>query len=167
MPPKKRTKSKSAPKGSKVGESRKTKGIADLTPLDRDSLLNHIQSFMPLPMREEDVADGSRVFVGGDPGEVLIRVTRSRITVSVYGIDWEGRPYGPEVRSQPLAGLNWRLMPAARLATILHDTIEAAQQLRLAKFRKCEHCGETRPPEWMHGKDCCQSCAERHLGVVH
>ena len=166
MPQKKRTKSKSLSQRPKLGKPRKTKSIADISPLDRSSLLKLIHATIPLPTREENCADGSLIFIGGDPGDVVIRVARSQITVSVFGIVWEG-PHTPLVRPQPLAGLNWRLMPAARLTTFLHDLIEAAQQIRLANFRKCAHCGETKPPEWMHRKDCCQSCAERNLGVVH
>ena len=33
--------------------------------------------------------------------------------------------------------------------------------------QQCEKCAETNSPEWMHGDDICQSCAERYLGVVY
>ncbi len=154
------------PETPEVGESSTSNTAPDLTAIDRRSLLKLIHATMPLPTREETGADGSLVFVGGDPGEVIIRVARSQISVSVFGIVWEGS-HTPVVSPKPLLSLNWRLMPAARLTPLLHDMIEAAQQIRLATFHKCEHCGETKPPEWMHGKNCCQSCAEQHLGIVH
>jgi len=132
---------------------------ADLQPLDRDSLLKLIIAKIPFPLREEECADGSLVFVGGDPGEVVVRVARSRITVSVFGIVWEGSQT-PVVCPQPLMSLHWRRLPGARLTTILHEMIEAARQLRRASYCKCARCGEIKPPEWMHGTGACQSCAQ-------
>ena len=136
------------------------KAKADLHSLHRDSLIKLIITTMPFPLREEECADGSLVFVGGDPGEVVVRVARSRITVSVFGIVWEGSQT-PVVCPQPLMSLHWRRLPAARLTTILYEMIEAARQLRRASYCKCERCGETKPPEWMHGTGACQSCAQR------
>ncbi len=168
MAPKKRTNPQRSNKTSKRGDGRRTKGIdeiaapadADLNPLDRDSLLKLIHATIPLPTREEDCADGSLVFVGGDPGEVVVRVAKGRITVSIFGIVGEGSQT-PVVRPQALISLHWKRLPAARLKTILHEMIEAARQLRRAKYRKCERCGETKPPEWMHDTGGCQSCAQR------
>ncbi len=133
---------------------------ANLVMLDRGSLLNQIHAMMPLPIREEVCADGSVVYVGGDPGEVVVRVAPSRITVSVFGIVWEGS-HTPVVSPQPLMSLHWKRLPAALLTTFLHTMIEAARQLRRAKYRRCERCGETKPPEWMHDNGSCQGCAER------
>lgn len=47
----------------------------------------------------------------------------------------------------------------------------SAQVKRLLKrktyIRTCEHCGEYKINGWMHGKSCCQSCAEKYFGVVY
>jgi hypothetical protein len=45
--------------------------------------------------------------------------------------------------------------------------ITAARNSRIAKFRTCSMCRGRKPPEWMHGDDVCQRCAERELGVVY
>lgn len=34
-------------------------------------------------------------------------------------------------------------------------------------FRVCKRCGVRNPDGWMHSRTICQSCAERHLGVVY
>ena len=138
---------------------------ANLETLDRSSLLKQVHATMPLPVREEVCADGSIVYVAGDPGEVVVRVAQSRITVAVFAIVWEGSQT-PVVSPQPLVSLHWKRLPAALLTTFLHEMIEAARQLRRAKYRRCECCGETKPPEWMHDSGSCQGCAEQHSGVV-
>jgi hypothetical protein len=104
--------------------------------------------------------------VGGDPGEVVLKITASRVSVSVFTVRWEG-PHTPRVRPRQLASLRWDRLPASRLMMVLHDLTDTAAETRRATFRKCTRCGKTRPPEWMHGEDTCQSCAERELGVVY
>lgn len=162
MAPKKVTKNKSTGKTTKGRTASKATPDTSLEPLERDALLKLIHATMPLPMREEDCADGSHVYVGGDPDEVVVRVSNHRIIVSLFAIVWEGK-LTPVVRPQSLASLNWKLIPAARLTPLLQGMIETARKLRRARFRKCDQCGETKPPEWMHAKGGCQSCAEQHL----
>ena len=140
--------------------------MTDLTPIDQDTLFREIRAYLPTPMREEMQLDGSWVFVGGDPGEVVVRVRASKVTVAVFAVVWNG-PHTPVVRPKTIGSLNWSRIPASRLTMSLHNLIESARELRLAKYGKCERCGETNPPEWMHDDKTCQSCAERYLGVVH
>jgi NADH pyrophosphatase NudC (nudix superfamily) len=49
----------------------------------------------------------------------------------------------------------------------VREAVEHAEMLREAALRPCRYCGERNIPGHMHSKDVCQSCAERHLGVVH
>lgn len=168
MAPKKRTVPKASSEAPKPGDAHMTNGIpdtathanAELQPLDRSSLLKQIHATMPLPIREEVCADGSLVYVGGDPGEVVIRIAQDRITVSMFEIEWEGS-HTPVVSPQPLMELHWKCLPAKLLTTFLHEMIEVAGKLRRSKYRKCERCGDTKPPEWMHDNGSCQSCDER------
>ena len=142
-----------------------TLAVPDLQPINRASLLKKIYAAVPLPIREEACADGSHVYVGGDPAEVVVRVSNHQITVSAFAIKWEGADT-PVVCPQPIMSIYWKRLPAIRLTTILHEMIEAAGQLRRAKYRNCERCGETKPPEWMHKSGMCQSCAEQRDSVV-
>ena len=38
---------------------------------------------------------------------------------------------------------------------------------RMRRFKVCQYCNERTPPFYLHGKDCCMSCAEKHFGIVH
>ena len=140
--------------------------MSDLEPIDRDFLLQELQELLPDPVREEMQLDGDVVLVGGDPGEVIVRIGGSKVSIAVYSVRWEG-PHTPVTRPKQLATLNWKRLPASRTMMTLHTLVESAREIRRAKYRKCEKCGEAKPPEWMHGEDICQSCAEKHLGVVH
>ena len=140
--------------------------MSDLEPIDRDDLLQEIQELLSDPVRDESQLDGDVALVGGDPGEVIVRISGSKVSIAVFSIRWDG-PHTPVVRPKQLATLNWKRIPASTAMLTLHVLISTAVEIRRAKYRKCEKCGETKPPEWMHGDDICQSCAERHLEVVH
>jgi hypothetical protein len=140
--------------------------MADLAPHNEDSLLREIRELLPAPVREQTQLDGSLVCIGGDPGEVVVRIRGSKVAVAVFGVLWKG-PHTPVVRPESIGSLNWRRLPASGMWMGLHNLINLARELRLAKYGKCERCGETKPPEWMHDNKTCQSCAERHLGIVH
>ena len=134
----------------------------DLQPLDRKSLLNQIHATIPLPTREENCADGSLVFVGGDHGEVVVRVMADQITVSVFATEIETSG-SLGVRPQQIVTLNWKIIPAAKMTLLLRDLIETAQQLRRAQFRKCRRCNETKPPEWMYDAELCEGCVDSEV----
>lgn len=140
--------------------------MTDLTRIDQDVLLREIRAYLSTPVREEMQLDGSLFLVGGDPGEVVVRVRGSKVTVAVFAVVWDG-PQTPVVRPKAIGSLNWRRLPASGLTVGLRALIESARELRLAQYGKCERCDETKPPEWMHDDKTCQSCAERYLGVVH
>jgi hypothetical protein len=140
--------------------------MTDLEPIGRNELLREIRAFLPPPVREETQLAGSAVFVGGDPGEVIVRVHKSRVAVSIYAVEWEG-PHTPVTRSKGIGKVNWKRLPAARLLLTLQNLIESAREIRRSRYRMCEQCGKTNPPEWMHDGKTCQACAERLLGVVH
>ena len=148
-------------KAAKSQPASKAPKLEDLKPIDRSSLLKQIHATMPLPIREEVGADGSLVYVGGDPGEVVVRIAQGRMTVSVFGTECEGSDT-PMVSPQTLVKLQWTYLPAGLLTRLLPEIIEVARQIRLAKYCKCEHCGETKPPEWMHENGICQSCDQHN-----
>lgn len=134
--------------------------------LDRSSVLDLVRKELPEPLVERTRKDGTLVLIGGEPGEVVVRVGQRHVSVSIFAVVWNG-PHTPVMRSQRLASLRWDRLPAALLSKTLHEMIQAAQQLRRAKYRTCEYCGQTNPPEWMHDAQSCHSCATEHLGVVY
>jgi hypothetical protein len=135
-------------------------------PIDRDGLLRELRELLGVSIREETQLDGTIVLVGGDPGEVIVRVGGSKVSIALLRVCWDG-PHTPVVRPIRFANLNWRRLPAPTLMMTLPGLIAAVREVRTANYRRCERCGETRPPEWMHDQNTCQSCAEQHLGVVH
>jgi hypothetical protein len=140
--------------------------MSDLQPIDRKYLLQEIHQHLPDPVSEETELDGDFVLVGGEPGEVIVRISDNKVSVAVFSIQWDG-PHTPVVHPKLVGTINWQRLPASTTLMTLHQFITAAVEIRRAKYQKCERCGETKPPEWMHGKGICQSCAERYLGVVH
>lgn len=140
--------------------------MTDLESIDSDWLLKEVQELLPEPVRQETQLDGDVVLTGGNPGEVIVRIGESKVSIAVYSVRWEG-PHTPVVRPKQLATLNWKRLTASRTIIELQSLIESAVEIRRSKYGKCARCGETHPPEWMHDENTCQSCAERYLGVVH
>lgn len=134
--------------------------------MGRDDLPMEVSQLLGSAIYEETQLDGTIVMVGGDPGEVIVRVGRSEVSIALFRVCWEG-PHTSVVRPVHLATLIWRRLPASTLMVTLDSLIIAAREVRTATYRQCGRCGETKPPEWMHDQKTCQSCAERYLGVVH
>jgi len=92
----------------------------------------------------------------------FIRVDRqpSQTLVLVRTITWQG-PHTPETRWVPVSDL----LPDAPEQEIEAAIIAVLGDPRF--FHVCLCCGEKTPVGWMHSGTVCQSCAERHLGVVY
>ncbi len=58
--------------------------------LDREALLEEINRCLPDPVRKETQLDGDVVLVGGDPGEVIVRISSNKVSIAVYSVRWEG-----------------------------------------------------------------------------
>ena len=128
--------------------------------------LAYLAAQLPAPVEQAQAPDGSIFFTGGDPRQVIVRLTRSTVTVWEYAAGWEG-PYTPVARPIRLGSVVWRRIPGERAITAAHALIDAARESRLSKFETCRHCERSTAPEFMHDDDVCQSCAAKHLGVVY
>ncbi len=104
--------------------------------------------------------------MGGNPGEVVVQLNNQSIIVSVFAVAWE-TPYTPVMFPEEYAILNWHEFSADRLKLRLDELIDSARQRRLSRYRTCEQCGEMKPPEHMHSDEVCQSCTEKHLGIIY
>ena len=129
-------------------------------------MIEFLKELLPDPVRESEGIDGSLTLLGGDPAEVIFRITADEVSVFAFSVRWEG-PHTPRVLPRPFASLCWSQIPAPSLMMSLHTLVAAASEFRRVSYSLCERCGKTKPPEWMHGDSICQSCAERGLGVVH
>lgn len=128
--------------------------------------LAFLSAQLPQPVAQDPAADGSIYFTGGHPGEVIVRLTRSTITVWEYAVRWEG-PHTPIVQPIRIGSLAWRHIAADSGFSAARALMHAALESRRSKFRVCVRCEKQTPPEWMHDDEICQSCAERHVGVVY
>lgn len=128
--------------------------------------LAFITTHLPQPVSQEIALDGSTYLSGGDPGEVIVRLTRSTITVWEYAVSWN-TPDSPTVQPIRVGSVVWRRIQNASAVSAVHALIEAARESRLGTFSVCSHCQRRQPPELMHDDDVCQSCAQRDLGIVY
>jgi hypothetical protein len=131
-----------------------------------EEILAFIAAQLPAPVQQDFEDDGSVLFVGGDPGEVIVRLTTSAVTVAQYAVTWE-TPYTPTVQPIQIGVFDWQAVPGDAAMRVVKALITAAREARLADFATCRSCLKRTPPEWMHGDELCQSCAERDGGVVH
>ena len=108
----------------------------------------------------------ARPITGGDPAEVIVRLTRSTVTVWEYAASWEGSDT-LVVRPIRIGQVAWRRISGPSATSAVHALVEAARESRRSKFETCRHCEQSTPPEWMDEDGMCQSCAKKHLGVAY
>ena len=47
------------------------------------------------------------------------------------------------------------------------SALRTQRRRRMRRFKVCQYCNERTPPFYLHGNDCCMSCAEKHFGIIH
>jgi hypothetical protein len=122
--------------------------------------LAFISTHLPQPVSQDVAPDGSTYFTGGDPGEVIVRLTRSTVTVWEYALGGEP-PNPPVVQPLRVGSVVWRRIPNANALSVVRSLIEAARASRRSKFVLCPGCERHIPPELMHDDEVCQACATR------
>ncbi len=111
--------------------------------------------------RAPDVIQISLGDFSDEKGLVLI-LTPEAIELRLPTIKWLG-PHTPVSSSQLWKRVEWDWSKEVDLAELVASAQNAQQQ----SFRVCKYCGKRKPPGWMFKKEICDSCAERHLGVIH
>tara|TARA_R110002020_G_scaffold204177_1_gene408090 strand:- start:1063 stop:1485 length:423 start_codon:yes stop_codon:yes gene_type:complete len=134
--------------------------------LERDELIQSVKDLLGEKVKEENQIDGSLLLIGGDPSEVIVRVSGNKISISEFRVRWDG-PHTPTIHPRLVTSINWKSLPTFEIICLIGMAIDSTRKHRLENFTTCMKCGKTKPPEWMHGDGICQSCAERHLGVVY
>ena len=131
-----------------------------------EQLIAFLSTHLPSPVQQEEENDGTLVFTGGSPGEVVARLTNASVVVEQYAVRWE-TPFTPVVQPRRVGVVKWRRLPESTVMNVVGQLIRGARDMRLSRYATCQLCGETKPPEWMDDEHVCQSCSASALGSVH
>lgn len=121
-------------------------------------------AIVPRPIAEVSVDGGplARWFAAGDSYLVLIGLAGDVTYVGEPCITWAGA-HTPQLGVRDVV----EVTVGSGRSVDATEVIRSTTARRLAGFRRCEECGELKPPEWLHSPTLCDACAERHHGVVH
>jgi hypothetical protein len=131
-----------------------------------EPLLAFIAAQLSRPVTQQEEANGTIVFTGGDPPEVIVRFTPGTVVVCEYSVTWQG-PHTAVVVPITIGSVIWTRLPEEGAMRAVKALITVARNVRLSKFRVCTICDQRNPPEWMHDDEVCQGCADAEFGVVH
>ncbi len=138
-----------------------------VNPESFEELIAFIEAHLSRPVSQEHASDGSITFTSGDPIELHVRLSASRVVVLEHQVVWED-PSAPTARPRTVGAVNWRRLPEHTVMTVIGALIKGARERRVATYRMCQVCDRPTPPEWLGGDDVCQTCLEHGFGsVVH
>jgi hypothetical protein len=130
-----------------------------------EQLIAFVGAQLPKPVEEHQSDDGSFIFTGGEPAEVIVQITESTVLVAAFVPTPDGGR--SPIEPQPVGELHWRRLPETAVMNALSALIKGSREVRLATYRVCLDCGETRAPEDMAAEDMCRECAEAPPRTVH
>ena len=131
-----------------------------------EQLIAYLGSQLPSPVEQQPGDDGSIIFTGGAPAEVVVHLTPSSVIVSEFGGAWESADTFV-VRPRRVGLVKWRRLSETAVMNAVSSLIKGAREMRVGRYRTCRSCGETYPPEWLFDDDRCQRCADQQRDVVH
>ena len=131
-----------------------------------DEWLAFVSTHLPEPVIREETPDGTVWFSGGRPPVVIVTVGPGTIAVFEYAVRHEP-VQAPTVTPRLVGQVKWRRARNTEMTRAVGALIAAARESRLAKYRRCQQCDESVPPEDMHDASLCQACAESSPDVVH
>jgi len=132
-----------------------------------EQLIAFLGSQLPAPVDQEQADEGSIIFTGGTPAEVIVQLTRSAVTVLEYAGNWD-TPDRFVVKPRHVGTVKWRRLPETATMNAVSALIKGARETRLHRYRHCSVCGEKTPPESLFGDDdVCGACAGPQGYLVH
>ena len=131
-----------------------------------EQIIAFVGSQLPVPVEQQDASDGTMIFTGGSPAEVVVHLDESTVIVSEYAGLWES-PDRFVVKPRRIGLVKWQRLSETPLMNALGALIKGAREARLARFRECHVCGELFPPELLFGDDVCANCGRERPTVVH
>ena len=100
----------------------------------------------------------------GYPDEVRAELTEGGISVQ------RCRPHWQSVAHLEIDWVEETYLPWGEIEAdedLVERALQSARRKRIASYRSCKMCRAINPPEYMHDRNTCMRCAERHLGVVY
>jgi hypothetical protein len=130
-----------------------------------EQLIAFISSQVPTPVDEQQGGDGSIIFTGGEPAEVIVHLTEDTVVVAEFAGEWDEDAFS--ITPRMVGELHWHALPETALMNALSALIKGAREARLSKYRICPECGESTPPEYFGAGDVCDRCADEPSGMIH
>jgi hypothetical protein len=131
-----------------------------------EQLIAFLGSQLPAPVEQQPGDDGSIIFTGGSPAEVVVHLTHASVVVSEFAGVWDTAG-SFVVRPRRVGLVKWRRLSETAVMNAVSTLIKGAREVRRARYRTCRYCNENNPPEWLFGDDLCLRCAEQQRDVVH
>jgi hypothetical protein len=131
-----------------------------------EQLIAYLGSQLPSPVEQFEATDGSLIFIGGSPAEVVVQLDESSVVVSEYAVKRESA-LGVTPKPRRVGLLKWRRLSETPLMSALSALIKGAREMRIARYRSCTVCGQKNPPEALFTDDICQQCVDRPREIVH
>src|SRR5438132_1422878 len=119
-----------------------------------EQLIAFIGSQLPKPVDERQSDDGSIIFTGGQPSQVIVRLTEQTVVVAEFA---EARRVDNfSIEPRVVGELYWQALPETSLMNALSALIKGARDARMSKFRVCSACGESTAPESLGLDNVCE-----------
>lgn len=128
-------------------------------PVAYEEMLAFVLARLHEPIDQHEDAEGAVVITSGDPGEVIVRLTESEVTIAEYSV-WENGSARSALRPITVGTVGWTALSADATMRAVTALIHLAREARTATFRVCSVCARATPPERMQSDDRCRECAE-------
>lgn len=114
--------------------------------------------------RAERTPDVIQINLGDfrDEKGIVVILTPEAIELRLPTLQWLG-PHTPVASSKLWKRINLDNSKNFDIAQL----IASAQEAQAQSFGVCKFCSQKLPSGWMSQQDICQSCAEKHLGIVY
>ena len=130
-----------------------------------EQLIAFLGSQLPAPVEQQPSDDGSIVFIGGAPAEVVVQLDESNVIVFEYAGVWETD--GFVVKPRRVGLVKWRRLSETAVMNAVSTLVKGAREMRLARYRSCSSCGDKYAPELLFSDDVCHRCIDRQRDIVH
>src|SRR5207249_7043979 len=95
-----------------------------------EQLIAYLGSQLPSPVEQFEATDGSLIFIGGSPAEVVVQLDEASVVVSEYAVKRKSS-VGDTPKPRRVGVLKWRRLSESPLMNALSALIKGARELRV------------------------------------